>query len=139
MPKTPETIRLWPAGGRPVPRDRVPRLDGIEALDEQAKASYRRRLAELEEDLEEARAFNDPQREALLDEEMDALTRELTAAVGLGGANRNWGFPSERGARQRHQVDPKLDRRDRRELAHTGPSPQGDGQDRHLLRLPAGR
>ena len=75
---------------------RVSSLDGIEALDAQAKASYRRRLAELEEDLEEARAFNDPQREALLDEEMDALTRELTAAVGLGGANRKWGSPSER-------------------------------------------
>ncbi|HUP68444.1 MAG TPA: AAA family ATPase [Acidimicrobiales bacterium] len=75
---------------------RVSSLEGIEALDEQAKASYRRRLAELEEDLEEARAFNDPQREALIDEEMEALTRELTAAVGLGGANRKWGSPSER-------------------------------------------
>lgn len=75
---------------------RVSNLEGIEALDEQAKASYRQRLTELEEDLEEARAFNDPQREALLDEEMATLTRELTAAVGLGGANRKWGSPSER-------------------------------------------
>jgi len=74
----------------------VSSLGGIEALDEQAKVSYRRRLADLEEDLEEARAFNDPEREALLDAEMDALTRELTAAVGLGGANRKWGSPSER-------------------------------------------
>ncbi len=75
---------------------RVSNLEGIEALDEQAKANYRRRLAELEEDLQQARTFNDPHREALLDEEMDALTRELTAAVGIGGADRKWGSPSER-------------------------------------------
>jgi hypothetical protein len=66
------------------------------ALDAQAKAAYRCRLAELEGDLDQARAFNDPERVAMLDEEMDALRHELTAAVGLGGADRRPGAPSER-------------------------------------------
>ena len=67
-----------------------------EVLDEQAKAAYRRRLAELEVEVEEARAFNDPERAAALDEELDALKRELMAAVGLGGRDREMASPTER-------------------------------------------
>jgi hypothetical protein len=75
---------------------RVSGLDGIEPLDDRAKAAYRRRLTELQNDIEEARAFNDPERVALLEEEMDSFTRELVAAVGIGGADRKWGSPGER-------------------------------------------
>lgn len=75
----------------------VSRLGGVgAALDEQAKTAYRRRLAELEAELEQARAFNDPERAAVLDEERDALIRELTSALGLGGRDREVASPSER-------------------------------------------
>ena len=61
-------------------------------LDAQAKDAYRRRLRGLGEDLEEARSWNDPERVALIRAEIDALTRELARAVGLGGRDR--GLPS---------------------------------------------
>jgi hypothetical protein len=76
---------------------RVSRLEGAgPALDAQAKAAYRRRLDELEAEAEEARAFNDPERVALLAEEKDAVVRELQAAVGLGDRDREVASPSER-------------------------------------------
>lgn len=70
--------------------------DAGERLDAQAKAAYKRRLVELEEELEEAQAFNDPERAARADEEIDAIMRELASAVGLGGRPRRAGSPAER-------------------------------------------
>jgi len=70
--------------------------DAGEALDAQAKAEYRRRLEELEGELDEARAFGDPERAARAEEERDFLVRELAGAVGLGGRDRRLGSPSER-------------------------------------------
>jgi hypothetical protein len=67
-----------------------------EILDEQARAAYRRRLAELEEELEEARGFADPERAAALESERDALIRELAGAFGLHGRPRRTGSPAER-------------------------------------------
>lgn len=76
---------------------RASRMGGVgPALDEQAKAAYRRRVGELEAELEQARAFHDPERAALLEQEMDALMRELAGAVGLGGRDREVASPSER-------------------------------------------
>jgi class 3 adenylate cyclase len=73
---------------------KVTRLEGSEAvLDPPAKESYRRRLGELAEDLEEARSWNDPERVARIEEEIDALTTELERALGLGGRDR--GMPSQ--------------------------------------------
>lgn len=66
------------------------------ALDAQAKAAYRRRLAELDADIAEARAFNDPERTAALEEEKAFVVEELKAAVGLGGRDREAGSPTER-------------------------------------------
>ena len=65
-------------------------------LDPQAKSAYRRRLAELREDLEEAEAFNDMGRVAKLRAEVDLLTSELSAALGLGGRDRRLSSTSER-------------------------------------------
>jgi hypothetical protein len=65
-------------------------------LDAQAKAEYRRRLSDLREEIEEAEAFNDPERASRAREEVDFLTRELAAAVGLGGRDRRTGADSER-------------------------------------------
>ena len=65
-------------------------------LDERAKAAYRRRLAEIEDDIEQARALEDAGREAQADAERDFLVRELAGGVGLGGRDRRAGSASER-------------------------------------------
>jgi hypothetical protein len=65
-------------------------------LDEQAKAAYRRRVRELQEDMEEARAWNDPERAGRAELELEALTRELSAAVGLSGRDRMAAAGAER-------------------------------------------
>jgi hypothetical protein len=70
--------------------------DSGEILDERAKDAYRRRLAEIEDDIEEARALGDSERAAQADAERDFLVRELSRAVGLGGRDRRVGSASER-------------------------------------------
>jgi predicted ATPase len=73
--------------------------DAGEMLDDQAKAAYRRRLSELREDLEEAKGLGNVERAEQTEEEIEALTKELSRAVGLGGRNRRAASASER-ARQ---------------------------------------
>jgi tetratricopeptide (TPR) repeat protein len=70
--------------------------DAGEILDERAKTAYRRRLAEIEDDIEQARALEDAEREAQADTERDFLVRELARAVGLGGRDRRAVSASER-------------------------------------------
>ena len=70
--------------------------DAGEMLDARAKEAYRRRLAEIEEDIEDAHASGDATREAQADVERDFLVRELSRAVGLGGRGRRAGDASER-------------------------------------------
>jgi tetratricopeptide (TPR) repeat protein len=70
--------------------------DAGELLDAQAKQAYRRRLAEIEEDLAEARTMGDSSRVAQADAEREFLVRELARAVGLGGRDRRAGSVSER-------------------------------------------
>jgi tetratricopeptide (TPR) repeat protein len=70
--------------------------DAGEMLDEQAKTAYRRRLVEIEDDIEQARALGDDTREAQADAERDFLVRELARAVGLGGRDRRTASASER-------------------------------------------
>jgi tetratricopeptide (TPR) repeat protein len=70
--------------------------DAGEALDEQAKTTYRRRLAEIEDDIEQARGLGDAGREAQADAERDFLVRELARAVGLGDRDRRAASDSER-------------------------------------------
>jgi tetratricopeptide (TPR) repeat protein len=73
--------------------------DAGEMLDEQAKVAYRRRLSELREELEEAKGLGNVERAERTEEEIDALTKELSRAVGLGGRSRKAASASER-ARQ---------------------------------------
>src|ERR1700692_2741279 len=73
--------------------------DAGEMLDEQAKVAYRRRLSELREEFEEAKELGRVDRAEQAEEEIEALTRELSRAVGLGGRNRRAASASER-ARQ---------------------------------------
>jgi hypothetical protein len=73
--------------------------DAGEMLDEQAKVAYRRRLSELREELEGAKEVGNVERAEKAEQEIDALTSELSRAVGLGGRNRRAASASER-ARQ---------------------------------------
>jgi hypothetical protein len=70
--------------------------DAGELLDPQAKNAYRRRLKEIDADLEDARLMGDLGRVAQVEAERDFLLRELSRAVGLGGRERRAGSASER-------------------------------------------
>jgi hypothetical protein len=65
-------------------------------LDATARAAYRRRLAELRDELEEAGAYGDLGRTDRLRAEMEFLTEQLASAMGIGGAARRVGGPGER-------------------------------------------
>ena len=80
------------AAGRP----RSTHGDAGEILDARAKEAYRRRLGEIEDDIEQARAIGDGEQEAQADAERDFLVRELARAVGLGGRDRRAASASER-------------------------------------------
>ena len=70
--------------------------DAGPALDEQARAAYRRRLAEIDEDLDEAAESGDGERVARARADREYLVRELAGAFGLGGRLRALQSPSER-------------------------------------------
>lgn len=57
-------------------------------LDWRAKSEYRDRLLQLQEDLAEAEAFNDTERAAKAQIEMDALIQQLEQGLGFGGRQR---------------------------------------------------
>jgi hypothetical protein len=65
-------------------------------LDARAKREYRRRLVELQAEIDNAEAGNDPIGSERAHVEMDALLRELKRAVGLGGRDRPTGSDVER-------------------------------------------
>jgi tetratricopeptide (TPR) repeat protein len=65
-------------------------------LDRQAKAAYRARVNQLQEEIDEAESFNDPERAAHARSELAFLTRELASAVGLHGRDRKTGSDAER-------------------------------------------
>ena len=83
------------AGDRRPGRNPAPNV-GMPVLDAEAKSGYRHRLIELREELTEADAFHDSGRAERARREIDALTAELTAAVGLGGRGRVTGSAVER-------------------------------------------
>ena len=70
--------------------------DAGAVLDDQARAAYRTRLAELSEELEEAEQFADRGRIERTRGEIEFLTDQLASAVGLGGRERRTGQASER-------------------------------------------
>jgi tetratricopeptide (TPR) repeat protein len=70
--------------------------DAGEMLDAQAKAAYRRKLEELREELEEAKEFRNPERIAKAEDEIEALSKELSRGIGRGGRHRRAGSTSER-------------------------------------------
>lgn len=70
--------------------------DAGEVLDPLAKQQYRQRLKDLHDELQEAEAFNDPERAAHYRQEIDALTEQLAGGVGLGGRDRKAASQVER-------------------------------------------
>src|SRR5215469_9874360 len=73
--------------------------DAGEMLDDQAKLAYRRRLVELREELAEAKRLGKVESAEQAEQEVDALNRELSRAIGVGGRDRVAASASER-ARQ---------------------------------------
>ena len=65
-------------------------------LDARARQEYRRRLAELRMELEQAQEFHDRGRVERARQEIEFLTQELAGAIGLGGRDRRAGSSSER-------------------------------------------
>jgi hypothetical protein len=65
-------------------------------LDEQARRAYERRIRDLQGDIDEARAANDPVRAERAEAELDALLRALSEAFGLSGRARATGSAAER-------------------------------------------
>ncbi|TQN43964.1 hypothetical protein FHU33_3441 [Blastococcus colisei] len=65
-------------------------------IDGQARAAYKRRLAEIDDDMDEAVVLGDSERQALAQADRDYLLRELAGAFGLGGRYRVAGSTSER-------------------------------------------
>ena len=88
-----DLVQGGPAGGEGYPVDPG---DAGELLDDEARAEYRSRLAELREELAEAESFGDLGRAAKSRQEIDFLTAELGRAVGLGGRARRASSSTER-------------------------------------------
>ncbi|HTQ02533.1 MAG TPA: NB-ARC domain-containing protein [Polyangiaceae bacterium] len=76
--------------------DPVPAGDAGPTLDREALRQYRTRLADLDEELDDAEAKHDLARHAKRSAEREALLKELARATGLGGKPRRTGSPSEK-------------------------------------------
>lgn len=74
----------------------VPRGDTGPLLDREALRQYRRRLAELDDELDDTAVHRDAERHAKRSAERDALIAELKRATGLGGRPRRSGSPAEK-------------------------------------------
>ncbi len=72
------------------------RGDSGEMLDSKSKEAYRRRLAEIDDDIELAQSTGDRERSMQANAERDVLIAELSRAFGLGGRGRRAGSVSER-------------------------------------------
>lgn len=69
---------------------------GLPVLDDEAREAYRRRLIDVDEDIEDALERNDIGRAELARRDRDYLLAELSRAVGLGGSHRTTGGTAER-------------------------------------------
>ncbi len=91
-----DRLALDLASGGPVPQHQ-----DVEAgvLDAEARAAYGRRIQELREELDQAEHNRDLGQSEKLRAELDTLTQELTASLGLGGRSRRLD-PTQERARQ---------------------------------------
>lgn len=102
---TAQLARLLAEPGREVAANELAGMDAAPvpvahdlgaALDARAKREYRRRIDELQDDMDEAESDHDPERAARARLELDALVQELRRAVGLDGRDRPSGSGAER-------------------------------------------
>jgi hypothetical protein len=70
--------------------------DAGPVLDAEARTAYRDRYEDLEQEIAEAEADNDPARAEKARAEREALAEELARGVGLGGRERRAGAAAER-------------------------------------------
>jgi len=84
------------AGGHGGAAAAIAALGADPVLDDRARAEYRTRLADLDDELAQADAHHDIERSARLAAERDALIDELARATGLGGRRRRLGDAAER-------------------------------------------
>lgn len=70
--------------------------DAGPVLDSQARDAYRRRLADIEDDIDEATRNGDMERVALAEADRDYLIRELSRAFGISGRERRASADTER-------------------------------------------
>jgi hypothetical protein len=70
--------------------------DAGPALDEQARRAYQSRVRDLQQEIDEATANNDPVRAERAEVELDALVEQLSSALGLGGRARSEKSAAER-------------------------------------------
>jgi hypothetical protein len=84
--------------GRSVDRDELPATAGagLPAIDDAARDAYRRRLADVDDDIDEATRLNDIGRVELAQRDREYLLAELARAFGLGGRQRVIGSDAER-------------------------------------------
>jgi hypothetical protein len=66
------------------------------AIDEQAKSAYRKHISDLEQDIEEAKQYNDIGRIEVLQKELDQLIDHLSKNLGLGKRSRKMNSPADR-------------------------------------------
>ncbi|WP_393916238.1 ATP-binding protein [Halostreptopolyspora alba] len=92
--EVPAADLLSPEGGEVVRVSQ--RFGGDLVLDERAKAAYRHRLTQLDEEIERAATRHDDDRAVELDHEREALLAELRGATGLAGRSRRLGEAAER-------------------------------------------
>ncbi|MFI7616066.1 ATP-binding protein [Nonomuraea terrae] len=90
----PAVVLLAPEGGEVVVA--AHRMGGDEVLDDEARSRYRRRLSQLDDEIDRAAELGDDGRAAAFDRERAALLAELRAAAGLGGRTRRLGDEAER-------------------------------------------
>ena len=83
-------FELDAADGAPVP------AAGLEVLDERAAAAYRRRLSEIDGELDTADGRGDADTASALEEERERLLAELRSATGLGRRRRRTNDAAER-------------------------------------------
>lgn len=95
---------------------------GLPMLDEAALSSYRRRLAEIDQDIDEADRINDLARAELARADREYLVAEIARSVGLGGRHRTTGDAADRArmsvARSIRYALDRLEESDRVAAAH---------------------
>ncbi len=108
---------------------------GLPLIDDVAREAYRRRLAEVDDDIEEATRLNDLGRIELAQRDRDYLIAELTQATGLGGRQPDDGGNRRAGPHQRDPLDPVCARTPGWAPSVRRRPPRAQRAHRHVLRL----